>query len=221
MGDKQPPAAEFEKGANGACVVGLTRHHIVRNSGKLRDLFGDRLTGVGHHIEFFQNLAAAHLYGAYFGYGAVLNGKTCGLNIENYKLVVKIGVGAAENGALRVVNKIRLNAVYDLEILKLFGGKHGGGKALGVSVVGDGNGFLPPCGGTADDILGLRDSVHRRKVCVQVQLHTLYGRVVAADHLLYFLDSFEVYVKFAELVLADAARRGNAHSAFHTFDECL
>ena len=158
-------ANKFEEGFERLVIFGRALDHFVGDARQLNDVCGDRDLGVNKGVESAKHLAVFDFNGTNFGNFAVLHRKTRGFNIEHHALGVQIGIVFARNGTCGVVDKVRLNAIDDLEITSLCGffkGKHGIGKGLYVTVVGNSNSRHTPFEGCFHSGIGRNQGVHGR-----------------------------------------------------------
>ena len=76
-----------------------------------------------------------------------------------------------------IVNEVALHAVNNF--YSCLGGSIASlGESLHNSVIGNCNSLVTPCYRTADKLLCARHTVHCRHICMQVQLHSLFGSVI-------------------------------------------
>ena len=133
------------------------------------------------------NSAAPDLHGAYFGYTAGRDRKTCRLNIEHHDLIGKRARPFAEKRTGAVVYKVCLKTVNDLHV-RFFGGDHSLWESLNVCVVGDGDSLVSPPLGGIHRIGGGDYRVHCRHICMEMKLHAFFIGGILARQALYFGD---------------------------------
>ena len=220
MRDQHAVACKFEKGGDRRVDLRRVRNHLVGDAGQLRDLFGDGHLGVDEGVEAVQHLALTDAHRADLGDAAVRHRETGGLNIEDDKLAVQPLVAFAVERAGGVVHKIGFHAVDDLHAALLFGGEHHLGEGLHVTVVGDGDGGMPPALCRGNGVGGVDDGVHLRHDAVHVQLHALFLGFVGAQHGFDLHDVLRAHDVLAEeVVAAHTPVDGVALAGLHVADK--
>ena len=198
-------------------------YHFVRDAGQLGDLGRNVHAGIYENIEAVGNLSVFDPYRTDFGHAVLLRAQAGGLNIERDKLIIQRVLRFAHQSRNHIVDKIRFDAVNDLEVRSLFAdgrsGIHGVRVGLRHTVVGNGDGLMPPFGGAPDQIAHRGDAVHTGHRGMQMQLHTLFGRVVHHLEQLHRADSARAQHDFVVvLIVADFAAHQNGAALFQGID---
>ena len=142
----------------------LTHGSPVNMSGKLYNFVRDRHFGIDKGIEAINDLPLLDLHCTDLGDSAIENRKTRGFNIKNNNFIIKACTNVPAGRTRRVVDKIGFHSVDDLNISDLLGCQHRIGKALKISVVGNGYGRMPPRLRRLHGIIGRDQAVHRRHI---------------------------------------------------------
>ena len=129
--------------------AGCVLHHIVGDAGQFGDFRRNRHTGIDKSIETFSDLTVFQPYRTDFGDAVILGVESGGFQVKHDEFIVIKGCGSIPlDRANAVVDVIRLHAIDDLDVHALFSrgrrGVHRLRERLRHTVVGDGDGLMPP-----------------------------------------------------------------------------
>ena len=192
MGHQHTPLAKSQKLRQYRLNLGGAHHHIVRNACQFLDFKRNGHFRIHKAGKAVHNLSPADLYRANLNDAVLHRGKPCGLKIKHHKIRLEILAFIVGGNLPQIVHQISLHPINHLkEILfvrlrlsRLFTAvllrlpqilPHMVGirKRLHHTVIGDGNGRMPPLISPLHNILGLRHPVHITHLGMTVQLHTL------------------------------------------------
>ena len=198
-------------------------YHFVRDAGQLGDLGRNVHAGIHENIEAVGNLPVFDPHRTDFGHTVLLRAQTGGFDIERDELIVQRVLRFPHQGRNHVVDKIGFDAVDDLEVCSFFADGRGGIHCVRVSLrhamVGNSDGLMPPFGGALDQIAHRGNAVHTGHGGMQMQLHTLFGRVIDDPEQLHRADSARTQNDFVVvLIVADFAAHQNGASLFQGID---
>ena len=181
-------AHKFQKFRQRRRNIRRAHEHRVGNAGQLDDLRVQKPPRCDERLEFFQHLAVLHARRADLNDDVVLRRKPRRFQIERHIFAAHRRVQRAVDGdaVVNIVYIISLAAVENLDILLrardlcLARRLHRVRERVDAAVVGDGDGAMPPRRGALDRVGGLGQRVHGGHRRMQMQLHALFGRGIAA-----------------------------------------
>ena len=180
--------------------------HVVRNAGKSDDLRRQAALRVDKGLEGIDDLAVSHNDRADLRDRLGRDLKTGRFNVKaaDFRRKIPVLIAVHGNAVIQIVDKIALAAVKYFDFT--LAGMPGIREALRHTMIGDRDGGHAPLGGKPDDAARVGQRVHVGHLCMQVQLHALFRRVVHASLM---LDRLNV----ARIELHILAVEGQLHRA--------
>ena len=182
MRNKHIVACKFKKCANCLALWRSVFYHSVGNARKLGYLCGNRHTRICKSWKSIGYLSVFNLYGTDFCDFVTICGKTGSFNIKADKCAVKRFFAFARNRFYKVIHKVSLCAVNNLDFFAVFinfiGGFHSVRESLCNTVVCDCNCRVSPIGGSFYKVACRGYCVHLRHIRMQMQFDTLLLRFI-------------------------------------------
>ena len=175
-------AAKFQKFRQHLFNHRLIGHHVVADSGQLRNVGRNRPSGIDQLRKGLCPFAVYDFHGADFGDFVPFGAESRGLDIKHDIGLFFAKGGKIADGRIGIVDQIALYPVEYLDFLTAFADGTGRlvcvRKSLCHAVIRNGNRLVSPLGGALDQVAGRGHRVHRAHLGVQMQFHPLFFGVI-------------------------------------------
>ena len=152
-----------QKGVQRLLLAGRIGHHGVGDAGQLHDVSRDGASRIDEGVVLIHHFPVLEYHGADLGDDVPFPAQTGSLDVEADDLSVygQRTVPVHHHSVVHVVDKVPFHAVDDFDLVS--GSTGCIGERLGDTVIGDGDGLVPPGDGALDCVLHLGEGVHLGK----------------------------------------------------------